>query len=82
MAEGLKRAFSKIKRNVFEAVEDLRGKEGEEGPSERKGSVQRLTALITTGSKTEVEPKSKKKQGTKREGKERSVIRKSKKVKF
>lgn len=75
MAEGLKRAFSKIKRNVFETVEDLRGKEGEEGPSEHRGSVHRLTALITTGSKTE--PKSKKKQGKKREGNERSVITKS-----
>lgn len=80
MAEGLKRAFSKIKRNVLEAVEDLRGKEGEEeGTSERRRSVQRFTALITTGSKTEVETKSKKKQGTKRQGNERAVITRAKK---
>lgn len=55
MAEGLKRAFGKIKQNVFEAIEDLRVKEGEEGSTQRKGSMQKLTALITAGSKGEVD---------------------------
>lgn len=55
MAEGLKRAFGKIKQNVFEAIEDLRVKEGEEGSTQRKGSMQKLAALITAGSKCEVD---------------------------
>lgn len=67
MAEGLKRAFGKIKQNVFVAIEELRVKEGEEGQTQRKGSMQKLTALITAGSKAEVE-ESKWKKRTKRNG--------------
>ncbi|XP_051531089.1 rho guanine nucleotide exchange factor 15-like isoform X2 [Myxocyprinus asiaticus] len=75
MAEGLKRAFNKIKQNVFEAVEELRVKEEDEVPTQRKGSIQRLTALIKPGSKAEVEQhlKQSKKQGTKKDGSQRSV---------
>jgi len=65
MAEGLKRAFGKIKQNVFEAIEELRAKEGEEGQTQRKGSIQKLTALITASSKAETE-ESKQKKGSKR----------------
>lgn len=67
MAEGLKRAFGKIKQNVFEVIEELRVKEGEEGQTQRKGSIQKLTALITAGSKAEVE-ESKQKKRAKRNG--------------
>lgn len=70
MAEGLKRAFGKFKQNVFDAIEELRAKEGEEGQTQRKGSMQKLTALITAGSKAEVE-ESKQKKGSKRGGNQR-----------
>lgn len=62
MADGLKRAFGKIKQNVFEAIEELRVKEGEEGQTQRKGSLQKLTALITAGSKAEQEELKRKKR--------------------
>ncbi|XP_039517281.1 ephexin-1 isoform X2 [Pimephales promelas] len=78
MAEGLKRAFGKIKQNVFEAIEELRAKEGEEGQTQRKGSIQKLTvtALITASSKAEAE-ESKQKKGSKRapDGKEGGKLR-------
>lgn len=73
MAEGIKRAFGKIRQNVFEVFEDLRVKDGEEGATQRKGSIQKVTTLITTGTKAEVD-QSKLKQRSKTHGNQRSLI--------